>query len=204
MKTRERILQTALTLFNEEGEASVSTNHIADAMEISPGNLYYHFRNKDQIVAELFERLNAELSPLLDVPEDLVPELEDVWFFLHHVLERMNAYRFFYDNLTDITRRLRSVRRQFRFMLEGKQQAAEQLCRALRRTDVLRASGEEIERLSANLAIVMTYCRIYLTAASATAEGPTDGGAEQVMSLLAPYLREPERQHLAQLALAYR
>lgn len=66
--TKERILNTSLTLFNREGERNVTTNHIAEALGISPGNLYYHFRNKGTIVAALFERYSQHLLTLLEAP----------------------------------------------------------------------------------------------------------------------------------------
>lgn len=57
MSTRERIIETAIALFNEAGTRAVSTNHIAAACNISPGNLYYHFRNKEEIVRAIFSQM---------------------------------------------------------------------------------------------------------------------------------------------------
>ncbi|MCR9142082.1 MAG: TetR/AcrR family transcriptional regulator [bacterium] len=55
--TRRRILSEARRLFNEQGTRSVTTNHIAAAAAVSPGNLYYHFRNKEAILREIHQAM---------------------------------------------------------------------------------------------------------------------------------------------------
>jgi AcrR family transcriptional regulator len=57
IETKERVLNAALKLFNEMGSASVTTHDVAEAAGISPGNLYYHFKNKQAIVRSLFYRI---------------------------------------------------------------------------------------------------------------------------------------------------
>jgi AcrR family transcriptional regulator len=59
-RNRELILTASIELFNRSGVVAISTNHIATHLGISPGNLYFHFRNKEEIVAELFERMCAD------------------------------------------------------------------------------------------------------------------------------------------------
>ena len=80
MKTRERILHKSLELFNELGEPNVTTLLISDELEISPGNLYYHFKSKIDILTELFDWYEKEMSALLDVPDEPM-DIEDQWFF---------------------------------------------------------------------------------------------------------------------------
>ena len=65
MGTRERIIDVALEMFNENGERAVTTNHIASRLGISPGNLYYHFRNKQAIIANLFDRYEQRVLEIL-------------------------------------------------------------------------------------------------------------------------------------------
>ncbi len=66
-RTRARILDAALGLFNERGTAAVSTNHIAAAAGLSPGNLYYHFAGKQEIIRALYARYIAAQQDLWDL-----------------------------------------------------------------------------------------------------------------------------------------
>ena len=105
MPNRERILVTALRLFNERGAAVVSTNHIAAAAEISPGNLYYHFRNKEEIVRALFERLFERRDRIFALPENVEPSLADVRHLVRGNFDALCDYRFAYRELAALLRR---------------------------------------------------------------------------------------------------
>jgi AcrR family transcriptional regulator len=103
-KTRDSILQTALELFNTRGTDAVSTNHIAEAAGISPGNLYYHFRNKGEIIRALFEQLFAETDRAFAVPMDRMFTLEDVRGMVRINFEIIGGYRFAYREILPLLR----------------------------------------------------------------------------------------------------
>ena len=64
-ETKQRIIGVSETLFFEQGIANIRLQQIADAAEISVGNLAYHFKNKDAIVVAVYENLFSELSNIL-------------------------------------------------------------------------------------------------------------------------------------------
>lgn len=104
MSTRDKILDIALRLFNSEGTSTVSTNHIAEAAGISPGNLYYHFRNKDEIIRELFKRLFAATDEAFDLPTDRMPTLGDLQQYVRVNYQILWNYRFVYRELAALLR----------------------------------------------------------------------------------------------------
>ena len=105
MNTRERILATALRLFNAAGTAAVSTNHIAEALSISPGNLYYHFRNKEDIIRAVFEQQFAHWDEMYRLPTDRMPTLADLRRLVHDTFVVNWDYRFIYRELIALLRR---------------------------------------------------------------------------------------------------
>ncbi|MCW5854057.1 MAG: TetR/AcrR family transcriptional regulator [Anaerolineae bacterium] len=113
MSTRERILETALRLFNETGTATVSTNHIAQALGISPGNLYYHFRNKEEIIRALFERLFALWDEGGSLPADRPATLEDLQQVVRESYRLLWEYRFVYRELVALLRHDEHLRQRW-------------------------------------------------------------------------------------------
>ncbi len=208
-RTRERILETSLRLFNERGEPNVTTTAIAAELEISPGNLYYHFRNKDAIAEALFERFEREIAPLLDSPLAGVMQLEDAWLFLHLLFEAIWRHRFVYRDLNDLLSRNRRIAMRFRRIIERKTDATLALCRSL----VARAEGADdadIASLATGMVVVTTYWLSFEHARQvrrfASEDLPADTmarGAHQVLSLLTPWLDEPGRALFGHLAAEY-
>lgn len=98
--TKTRILDTALALFNERGTASVTTNHIAEALGMSPGNLYYHFRNKAEIVRALFARITAAWATNYAVAPGTMPTVQIMEGMVAGNFEIQARYRFFFRDLT--------------------------------------------------------------------------------------------------------
>jgi AcrR family transcriptional regulator len=113
MKTPERILAAALRLFNEQGTAAVSTNHIAAALGMSPGNLYYHFRNKEEIIRALFEQQFARWEELYTLPNDRLPTLDDLKQLVRATFVTGWNYRFIYRELIALLRRDEQLRRRW-------------------------------------------------------------------------------------------
>jgi len=104
--TKDRIAQAAIHLFNERGTAAVSTNHIAEAAGVSPGNLYYHFRNKEEIIRAIFERMNTSWGQVFALPPgDQASPLANLRRMLEETFSLMWNYRFFYREFVALVRR---------------------------------------------------------------------------------------------------
>ena len=210
-RTRQRILETALALFNRAGEPHVTTADIADEMNISPGNLYYHFRNKDDIIGELCAALEASVAPLLAGPSPRAANVEDLWLFLHLMFERMWQWRFFYRDLDEITSRNPRLAARFADLARRTRDAVIELCRGLRAAGAMDASDREVAALATSVVMVTTYWMSFqrlwyggAKGAAIDASGMRFGDAAAlVLALLAPYLRAPDRALIERLGASY-
>ncbi len=208
-RTAERILDAALALFNRFGEPNVSTTLISAELRISPGNLYYHYPAKDELVYALFGRYERKLGPLLDAGSG-VRDLEDAWFFIHSMFELIWQYRFLYRDLNHLLGKNRLLETHFQIILQDKARAVHGLLAGLARSAALRISAEEIEGAATSMVLLLTYWLSYEyvrdprhALEEANAEKALLRGARHALGTLAPYLDPGQRAHMRALIGAY-
>lgn len=205
-RTRQRILDVTLALYNAQGEPNVSTSLIATELGISAGNLHYHFRRKDELSAALLEQFVSELDALLPPASWRAENVEDVWFLLHLILEALWRYRFLFRDLSGIMARDRRAGARLATVFERSVQAARGICLGLAERDQLVATGAEIDALSTNIAVVALYWLSFESARHPRKPAESAAmarGAYQVLMLVAPFLTPGGRLHLEQLAHEY-
>ncbi|MGZ3721745.1 MAG: TetR/AcrR family transcriptional regulator [Bdellovibrionales bacterium] len=109
LNNRQRILDASIELFNGSGTIVITTNHIARHLKISPGNLYFHFSDREEIVRELFKRLCDETYAAWDVKTGLDPQK-----FLAQSFEVFWKYRFFHREMYHLRRQDPQLTREWK------------------------------------------------------------------------------------------
>lgn len=209
-RTRLRVLDVSLALFNELGAPNVTTNHIADAAEISPGNLYYHYRHKEDIVMALYERYEAALGEIVAGAGGDGGAIDDLWLVIHLTFEVIDDHRFIHRDLSDLCTAYPALRVRFQRGVEAGIDRMSRYCRALARAGEIEASSEEAHALAVNVSLVTTYWLNLQALRSASTAGmgrPDDEalseGVFQVLSLITPYLRGQRQEEFRRVALRY-
>jgi AcrR family transcriptional regulator len=208
-RTAERILEATLELFNRHGEPNVSTTAISAELGISPGNLYYHYPAKDELINKLFARYEAALAELLQAA-DGVRNVEDAWLFFHMLFELIWQYRFLYRDLNDLLSNNRRLETQFKFVLQDTSRAVRAILDGLTAARREPVDAREAEAVATAMVVVLTYWLSFEYVRdprrALEPEGARDAllrGAFHVLSLLLPYLDSGAREHLHALAGRY-
>jgi AcrR family transcriptional regulator len=208
-RTAERILEVTLDLFNRFGEPNVSTTLISAELKISPGNLYYHYPAKDELINSLFDRYERALNELLNAADN-VRNVEDAWLFFHMLFELIWQYRFLYRDLNDLLSKNRRLETHFQFVLKNKSRAVQSVLDGLGRGNAMRMDLREAETVATSMVVVLTYWLSYeyVRDPRRALEPESAGaallrGAFHVLSLLMPYLEPTQKEHLLGLVGHY-
>ncbi|MBD1585341.1 TetR/AcrR family transcriptional regulator [Pseudomonas typographi] len=192
MKTPERIVHASLRLFNDLGERAVSTNHIAAYLEMSPGNLYYHYANKREIVAVLFGRYEQQVRRALAIPATGAPTVDELRGHLTELLGRMWHFRFFYRDLEHLLEADPALASRYRAFSGECQALGRRLIQRFVDHGILALDARQAEALTLNVWIVLTgwvrYCCTHDVQPQHEAE-VIHRGCYQVLSLASGFVQ---------------
>ena len=205
MKTRDRILQTSLLLFNQEGEAPQTAVDISNALEISPGNLYYHFKGKDAIIRTLFGAFEDEMRVILRGSKGGVTSIEDNWVYLYIILEEIYDFRFFYRDLGVLLDRYPDLAVRFRALVAEKRRTITRVLHDLTESDVLQLDPRLKAALTDQIMMSITFWLANDSIGNEAHDGPSliHKTVFQVMCLIVPYMGEAGFDALSRMIAHY-
>ena len=202
MKTREKITLAALELFNEHGERNITTNHIAAHIDISPGNLYYHFRNKQEIVREIFDGYLAELLERFPPVKEKEDSLVIMKRYMDSVFTLMWKYRFFYANLPEILHRDPILRERYLEVQKQLQVNLQSIFHSFIELKLIDISENDIKPVITSMHLIVTGWFGYQSAMTPDAEiteAVVYQGMLQMISIIKPYTTELGKEQIGLL-----
>jgi AcrR family transcriptional regulator len=209
MKTRDRILAAALELFNQQGERKVTTNHIAAHLEMSPGNLYYHFKNKQEIIYELFLNYEETVDRYLQVPSDRKLTVEDKLNYLQKVFQGLWEYRFIHRDMEHLLLAEERLHARYREFFRRCQQKTEAIYQGLNDANIININQQDLEGLALNTWIVVTswfsflQCNLLSDPEESITLDMLKGGIYQIFQLERPYLSDEYRDQVQAMQEAF-
>jgi AcrR family transcriptional regulator len=205
MGTRDRIIDTAISLFNLQGTGPVSTNHIAAALGISPGNLYYHFRHKEEIIRAIYDRLRPAWAAAMALPADRPPTMADLRRLLEANARIVWDYRFYYRELPELMRRDPELAAEYRAVRRAGLANVESLLGSLVAAGLLQAPDDPTTL--PELARICWLLADFWLSFEELGDDPlgpddVDRGVAPILRVLRPCLTAAARAELADLAPA--
>jgi AcrR family transcriptional regulator len=199
MKTRDRILRAALALFNESGEAGVSLAQIAAELDISEGNLWYHFRTKRDLIAALLDELEEKIERNLSRPPAETGNIAAYNDYTRQCFRSMWEYRFLYRRRFDLVKERELAERRLA-VTASCHHHTERILAEMARSALIDATPTEISELATTACIIARYWLDYLQERYALvqlSEADLQSGVKQIFALYRPHLSEAARAQLA-------
>ena len=210
MKTKERIILASLDLFNEQGERNISTNHIAAHLNMSPGNLYYHFRNKSDIIYEIFKNYELMVDTYLQLPSGRKIELKDIIAYLEAVFNGLWAYRFLHRDLEHLLAADERLRADYRDFTLRCLDSMSSILHAMEDSDISRPLTDSKRTSKAlNVWLIVTNWMTYLKTvhddddSKAVNRETIKHGVYLILDFMIPYLHEDKIQPMTKLQEKY-
>ena len=207
MKTKERIIEASIELFNSQGERNVTTNHIASHLNISPGNLYYHFRNKEEIIRHIFTKYADHMQVSFEPVKPSQDAIKILTNYLDAVFSALYHFNFLYDNLPVIMARDPELRVQYLQIHDKMMEKIHHLIVSLQVAGVINMDNTDIDDLANIIKQQVTFWISYSKTSSEDSEITEPllyKGLMKVLLLFKPYVTDQYKDAVADISAKYK
>lgn len=197
--TKQRILETARQLYNVHGLTKVSQRQIADEMGISPGNLTYHFKKKQELNLALYEELVTNFDQLFEHVNLETLTMQFFVGFADAMYDTMQRYRFFFVDIIQLMRSNEQIAKHYRELLVLRKQQFDTISQVLIQKGLLQAESRPgtYQGVFNLLQIVMDfYCSAQELNPFTRGENDKAHFSQLILQVIAPYLTESGKSSL--------
>lgn len=199
MTTKEKILSKALELFNDNGYNVITTRHIAKELNMSPGNLHYHFKHSREIVvALLMDLLNKSEELMNHFKNDDHITISKLHKYLQSVLELFYEFKFFSISLVDILREVPELRNNFLEVYQKREMQFEEVIKTFQKIGIFNVMLPDklVESVIAQVFVIadsnITYNRIIK---DFNTEDAVNYYSQIMLNLFLPLFTDQEREN---------
>ena len=207
MKTKDRIIEASIELFNSQGERNVTTNHIASHLNISPGNLYYHFSNKEEIIRHIFTKYADHMAVSFEPVKPSQDAVKILTNYLNAVFSALYHFNFLYDNLPVIMARDPELRAQFTLVHNKMMEKIHHLIVSLQVANVIDMDTDDIDDLANIIKQQVTFWISYCKTSSENTDVTDEliyNGLLKVILLFKPYITSEYKDTINDISTRYR
>lgn len=154
--TKDRIVEGARVLFNEQGYGTVTTAALAAHLGMAEGNLWYHFKTKRALLEALGERFATAIDARLDMapgPDPLASYVD----LLRAMMAEFRHYRFLYRDKSGYGEHVDPIGERTAEWLQRTYVQQETHLAALVDAGLLDWPRERLRDLAINATIVLRY-----------------------------------------------
>jgi len=155
MKTSKKILLISLDLFNSQGEQNITSVDIAMELDISPGNLYYHYKGKEQIIKALVGMYCDQIEKIT-LPEcDKNLTLEQLFIYIQQSMHTLYLFRFIFQNSADLSIKYPDINKVLKRSASTQRKKLEQILSSLLNNKILICDESNINFLLDIISLTM-------------------------------------------------
>lgn len=189
--TKEKILETSLKLFNKFGIDSITVRHIAKEMNISHGNLCYHYPTANDIIWTLYNEMSTKINDTLNALQPDENLFQAHANAIRAIFEVSYEYRFFYLHIVEVMQRLPAIKKRHNQLIEERKLQIRQFWQMLRDHDLFR-SDISLEQYEVFISHCFLYGDFWISNSAISYKGPAsakiDFYVKGYLALFVPYL----------------